>query len=388
MKALLVTIVSALAGAIAGVGMTWASFRDPPTGLLPPAIDAPAAQTAGPRPELALDQMTHDFGYVERDTKVWHTFKITNIGQGTLTLKDGGTTCTACTIAALSKETLAPGESADITVQYEVNPQKAKFHQIASLLTNDPKRPRVELEIMGLVTSRFSVSPSDVAFTSISAREPATAEIKVSTNVSDRLTIAAAEMGNPETAGHFELKSELMTPEQLLAEKAKAGSKLSVTLKPGLPLGPIRQTIRLTIDTGPGTQPGSLVIPVEGSVVSDLSIVGPKWNSDQGVLSIGSVQGSVGAKRELRILVRGDARRDVRVEPAEVTPSWMKVQVGEAAELSPSVMQIPFSIEIPPGSPPGIHLGTGQGAYGEVVLRVAGHPDVKEMRMLLKFLVE
>jgi hypothetical protein len=332
--------------------------------------------------------MSHDFGHVERDTKVWHTFKITNVGQGVLTLKDGGTTCTACTIAALSHSTVAPGQSTDVTVQYEVNPQKARFSQIATLLTNDPKRPRVELAIMGLVTSRFNVSPAELTFTNVSAREPTTAEVKITTSVADQLKIASAEVGSPEAADDFQLTSEPLRAEQLQTDGAKAGSKLLVTLKPGLPLGPIRQTIRLTIDTGPDSQPGSLVIPVEGIVVSDLSIVGPKWNSDLGVLTIGSVRGAEGAKRELRLLVRGDARRDVRVEPAEVKPSWLKVLVGEPTELSPSVMQLPLSVEIPAGSPPSIHLGTDQGAYGEVVLRVQGHPDVREMRMLVKFLVE
>ncbi len=81
-----------------------------------------------------------------------------------------------------------------------------------------------------------------------------------------------------------------------------------VTLKPGLPLGPIRQTIRLELRMAGVTPNPTVDLPIEGTIDSDISIVGRDWNSDAARLRIGDVQRAKGAKRDLFIVLRGPKR--------------------------------------------------------------------------------
>ena len=89
--------------------------------------------------------------------------------------------------------------------------------------------------------------------------------------------------------------------------------------------------------------------------------------------------------------MRGNHRRDLVVKTGKVDPPWLKVTLGEPSELKGDgdggVMQIPLTIEIPPGMPPVNHLGTEQGKYAEVVLETT-HPQISEIRMNLRFVIE
>ena len=60
----------------------------------------------------------HDFGIVERGHKVEFAFTFHNRGDGPLKLTSGGTTCLKCTVSKIPVELIAPGESANVVVQY------------------------------------------------------------------------------------------------------------------------------------------------------------------------------------------------------------------------------------------------------------------------------
>ncbi|MEX0586919.1 MAG: DUF1573 domain-containing protein [Pirellulales bacterium] len=383
MKARYVVIASGLAGLAAGVGMTWAAFADVPPLEIAKAARAPAA---GKPPRLVVDTKVHNFGLIDRDSSVTHTFRITNVGGSTLTLKSGTTTCTACTIAALSKKELAPGETAEVIVEYSARQAKPQFEQYATVLTNDPEQPRLELKIQGGTIRKFQILPDRVVLSNASASEPTTSELKVLCFLSDKLRVVDLAFEVNETSGFFEAKSEAIPPGELPGE-AKSGCRVLVTVKPGLPLGPFRQTIRLALESGDDSKRTETEVYVEGAVVSDLSIVGPGWRSDAAVLSLGNVARDKGAKRTLNVLVRGAARRDVRVEPIELDPPWLRVTLGEPAELNESVIKIPLTVEIPPGRPPAIYLGTDQGKFGKILLGVKNHPYAKEIKMHVSFVI-
>ena len=165
-----------------------------------------------------------------------------------------------------------------------------------------------------------------------------------------------------------------------------------VTVKPGLPLGPIRQTIRLTLSMPPSADVTVVDVPVEGTVDADISLIGRNWNADQAKLTIGSVQSSQGANRQLFVMLRGVHRHDVAIKVAKLEPAWLRVTLGEPSDIKggatgEGVTQIPLTIEIPPGVPPVNHRGSAQGKYGEILLET-NHPQVKHIRMNLDFFVE
>jgi Protein of unknown function (DUF1573) len=384
-KARYVLIAGALVGTALGIGSTWADFGRPPQLASPRPDQGFEIDAQALPPKLVVDQTLHDFGVIDRGAKVSHAFRFTNVGKGMLRLKAGPTTCTACTISSLSKSQVAPGETADVVVEYLPNAPKPDFKQIATVLTNDPEQPRVELNIRGNVSRRFLVLPDRLVMSNVSAKEPHTAEAKIFCFLSDEVKVVSHEFTGALTAPFFEVKTETIPKDELSKPNAKSGCRVLVTLKPGLPLGPFQQTIRLTIDDA--DEQSEMDLRIEGTVVSDLSIVGPGWRRDTGILTIGSVDRAKGAVRKLSLLVRGAARHDVTIEPVELDPPWLKVTLGEPTELNESVIRIPLAIEIPPGRPPAIYLGTDQGKYGEIRLGVKNHPDVKEIRMRLKFVI-
>src|SRR4051794_37990605 len=140
MKARSVVFLAIVLGIALGTGISWANFGSSPS-LLSKAREP--KDLLGNYPRVRFDKTSHNFGAIERDVKVRHSFHLTNVGEATLHLKAGATTCTKCTIAELNKTSLEPGEGTDLMVEYLPNAAQPKFRQIAPILTNDPDQPRV-----------------------------------------------------------------------------------------------------------------------------------------------------------------------------------------------------------------------------------------------------
>jgi uncharacterized protein DUF1573 len=387
MKARHVVLICALLGAALGIGTSLFHFGHSPPLLARTTPEKPLEVSGTAQPRVAVDSRSYDFGPVARDVKVRHAFRFTNSGQAMLTLRAGATTCTKCTVAELTKPEVAPGETVDVVVEYQPNIHQPKFRQIATIHTNDPRAPRVELSVHGLVNAPYRLVPEELILSQFSTNETKTAELRIYSVLSDQVRVVGHELTEAETADHFAITSQEIPTSELEAD-AKGGCRVLLTIKPGLPLGAIRQTIRLEIQLGSAGAKSMVEVPIEGTVDADISIVGQGWDQSQNRLSIGSVKSSRGATRRLLLLLRGDRRHDVTIKPGTVDPDWLKVTLGEPSELrSGAVTQIPLVIEIPPGLPPTNRLGSDQGKYAEVVLETT-HPQVKQLRLLLKFVIE
>jgi len=387
MKPLYVVIVAAVLGVALGGGISWARFANVP----PLALNRPLDEsTEGKHSEVLVDSESFDFGRIERDKTVRHAFRFTNVGDAVLTLKAGATTCTKCTISELTKPEVEPGETVDVVVEYTADNSKLQVRQIAPILTNDPKRPRVELTISGTVTARYRLVPEEVVLSKVSANETKTTDIKIYALLDDSVQVVGHEFMAPESARFFEMQSEPIPTDQLTESDAKSGCRVRLTLKPGLPLGMIQQTIRLDLQLGEAKETVSVDVPIQGVIDSDVSIVGQGWEQQLSRLSFPAVSSAKGATRKLFVLLRGDRRHDVTIKTGKIDPPWLKVTLGEPTELKSGdagVTQVPLTIEIPPGMPPVNHLGTDQGKYAEVVLETT-HPQVNEIRMNLRFVIE
>lgn len=389
MKVSQVIVAGVVMGVVLGAGISLANFLHSPAQLSPPSAKAPTlAEPGSEQPIAVVDNKTHDFGPVDRDRLVKHIFRVTNIGKSVLTLKSGGTTCSKCTIAELAKSEVAPQETVDVTVEYMPNARQPRFRQTATLLTNDPAQPRIELNIFGTVTAPYKVTPDSLAFSRFSASETSKAEIRIEVYVADEAHVAGFELENQELAPFFEISSQPIAKSELGDAKAKCGVLVNVTVKPGLPLGPVRQTIRLDLAMAGVAEISKIEIPVEGTVDADISIAGQGWNPDRNLLKIGKIKSSQGFARDMFLLVRGEHRHDLKVQVGQLSPDWLNVSLGEPVELNKgAVIKIPLRIEIPPGSPVSNHSGTDLGKFGEVVLETT-HPDVRQIRMLLNFAIE
>ena len=103
-------------------------------------------------PMLGVDSVTYDFGSVPQGTIVAHTFILTNLGDATLAISATRASC-GCTTTALSKSSLAPGESVSLDARVDTSEfGGAKIMKQIYIDSNDPATPSAVVYIEGDVT--------------------------------------------------------------------------------------------------------------------------------------------------------------------------------------------------------------------------------------------
>lgn len=103
----------------------------------------------GGAPQAVVAPAHYDFGQIGPDDPVTTTFAVSNPGTAMLEI-DSVTTSCGCTTAQLSNQSLAPKESADLTVTFDPQAHAGatgKFVRYVYLRTNDPDQPEVEVKI-------------------------------------------------------------------------------------------------------------------------------------------------------------------------------------------------------------------------------------------------
>lgn len=388
MKIRTLLVGSLIAGIAAGAGIAWNSFGRAGTLLGPRPAEMPTAGSEAETPRLAVDATVHDFGTVDRSRTSRHSFRISNHGRGVLRLQAGKTTCSACTIASLDKTELAAGESANVVVEYTPGALTMDFRQTATVLSNDPQYSRVELSVSGKVSDKIASDPLAFEFGNLPAGDGATSEMRLYYMLKGELRVVRHSFTGKSSAEHFSLEVRPIEPEKLAEKGASSGALLVLSLKPGLPLGPFVQTIQLSLDAGEGTEAFERKLNAFGTIVSDVSIVGPGWQADESVVSLGVVPRGEGSKKSLRILVRGEDRKQVRFQTVIVDPPQLEVRLGEPSPLNDNVEQTPLEIVVPAGLPSMVRQGTPQSPAGEILLKVENHPHVKELKLRVKLTVQ
>ncbi|HEY2838186.1 MAG TPA: DUF1573 domain-containing protein [Pirellulales bacterium] len=321
----------------------------------------PLPPAKGPQPKVEVDHLRYNFGFMERSAKGTHTFQFKNGGDYPLRLRKGPTSC-KCTLSSLEDSDIQPGESADVTLEWRAKGEEPHFRQTATIFTNDPKHRRLELTVDGFLVQSLSLNPPEIVFTGLTREEEMTGKSRLFTSVHEDLQILNHTFSKPETAEFYDVKWSPLPADQL-APGDKGGCEILVTVRPGLPTGPIEQTIRLETNV-PNTPPAELRIG--GKVGSPVNIVGPPgWNSDQNVLRLGSVRKGEGVKRELKLMIRGPHRNELKLEAPKTDPKELQATLGEPSDLG-NVVMIPLAIEIPTGAPIVSRLGTEQGPSAKI----------------------
>ena len=85
----------------------------------------------------------------------------------------------------------------------------------------------------------------------------------------------------------FDVKIEPVEPKDLPYQTGQAGVRITVTAKPGLPVGRFNQWLPLKTNHADAEK---LALPVLGQVVGDISVHGTGWSEEEGVLMIGQRQ--------------------------------------------------------------------------------------------------
>jgi len=393
MKTWLLVLLAVVVGTGFGVATAVYNVRRAPWDGTPNGLGSPivAAKPAGGPEELenvpavAVDQDSYDFGVMDGGGKQSHMFRFTNRGGAKLTLAKGDVTC-RCTKFELEKEELQPGQSAAATVEWTPKGFRGPFRQTAVVLTNDPSRPRVTLTIVGRVTNIVKADPNDLILDGVPSGGSRSVALAIFAYTPKPLKVLSHEFLEPETAQSFTAKFETMREAQWKGEQdAQGGVVGEIALKPGLPVGSFRQTIRIKTSYG---AVGEIEVPIKGTVVGDISLSGADWNSQRGVLTMGTVNGSEGAERTLLLILRGDHRKGVTFGPIRSSPDFLQVELGQAKEVEDRpLVHVPLTIRIPKGSPPTSHLGLDLASLGRITIKT-NHPQVPELVIYVRFAVQ
>ncbi len=385
MRILTITLMAAVAGSLVGSAVAYLEvWADPDAAVLPEnsASLAPSrAYDKGPRAQV--DEPIFDFGTMQRGTKKSHTFMVMNAGAAPLTISVESKTCT-CTVGEVTEGPIPPGAAGRVRLEWTAKGDSGPFRQSATILTNDPLNSRIELSFEGTVTAATGVAPPEFVFDKIAFGETKSAEVFVMAMLQDELTVRDPQLSDPLLRDNFDVQIEPVERASLPNPLAKAAVRITLTAKPGLPVGRFHQSLVLQTNL---PEAEHLEIPVSGRVGGDISVHGTGWNEEEGVLVLGKVDSHEGRKTRLNVVVRGEEAANVKLEVKSVDPPELRVTIGEPKQFKPTLLHVPVDIEVPAGTRPMVRLSTAQGDEARIVLSTT-HPSIKELVLGVRFAVE
>lgn len=224
-----------------------------------PQIPGINSAPPGPQPKVQIVNPLYDFGTSLEGKMIDHVFKIKNVGQGELMIRGVKTSC-GCTAAAPSKNHLAPGETADISVGFDTHFQKGHQVRTITAFTNDPTTPQAVMTMQGMVKQQVAATPDKVAFGSVRKGTPTSQEVTL-TDLTNQKDFKVSSVTNSSSSI------------KVTREPAKPGTTdvvLKVELLPTMQPGTFDDSIKVVTNRVP------LQIDVFGTVTGDLSLDPPQ----------------------------------------------------------------------------------------------------------------
>lgn len=389
-KAWMVAAVAAAAGAGVGAGGAVLQSLTLPwqVGGFRPGGIGDASRGPGGRPTGTVEavETTYDFGIMQDGGSGAHDFVITNAGPGPLRLSRGASSCT-CTIADFEAagsgdqdgsddagtKVIPPGGSTTVTLRWKGRGPAGPFRQRATILTDDPRRPEIVFGIEGTLVPTWKAVPMPLLVPNLSVTAGGTATARVFTFGEGPPEVDRATVEHSDSDGRITVTTSPLAAAEIAAEPGATGGLLMTVEAPaGLPLGPLKALVVLTVRMPDEV---TIEVPLEGSVTGDLSVVAASWDRSRQVLLLGTVSGRQGLRTQAFVMARGPHREAIQPTVREVVPESLRVTVGAAVPVGTgSVVRIPLEIVVPPDSRPANHLCSELGPAGRIVLDT-GHPD-------------
>jgi hypothetical protein len=101
-------------------------------------------------PRLIFEKPLHDFGKISQSDIVTTDFIFRNEGKKELNIRKTDSTC-GCTVAALEKTTLMPGEEGKITLRFDPKGRRGQQQKSITIFSNDPKAPTQRIIVKAFV---------------------------------------------------------------------------------------------------------------------------------------------------------------------------------------------------------------------------------------------
>ena len=127
---------------------------------------------------------TYDFGSIEEDETVSHSFTIYNRGNTTLEIHKLMSSC-SCTKAEITQDMIEPGHYASVMVFYKARPLKMEDYIAVNVLTNSERMPVIPLRLICRVKTRLFWSPTSISLSKKNSEN----ELFVSKNYAKQLEL-------------------------------------------------------------------------------------------------------------------------------------------------------------------------------------------------------
>ncbi len=380
MRLFTILVAAILVGVGIGYAATVAEFGISPP--LPQLGQEDYHKAAGPMPLLAVDNLVHKFGTMRQNEEDQHTFVLRNAGRGPLVIKPGKPSC-KCAVSKVSRSIIPPGETAEVTLEWKTGNSRGLYRKNAPIQTNDPKRSWVRLVVEGTVVPDFQFEPALIWVRTLSPHAASTHEAKLISYTEKPLELLDHKFSNEETKELFDLRYQPIGADDL-PEHATSGFVITVAIKDGMPIGPVRQNI--TFVTSPQTRT-PVRLNFTGDVREDIMIFGPAWDRKTETLDLGTAVRGQGRKVKLSLHVHGEHKDDLQIDVREVVPADLQVTVGERSELPDGVtIRYPLEIVVPEDAAATELSGETPQDFGRILLGTT-HPEYPEMDLKLKLRV-
>lgn len=329
----------------------------------------------------------YNFGTMQHGDSMSHSFLFRNIGDGPLNLDMGASTC-KCTVGELKSSTLKPGEETEVTLTWNAVSISSDFGQSATIHTNAPDSPEVQLRVRGQIADSFVIEPNQLALGELSVTEPLTKTFHVFNYLKQSKELKDFQWSDEKTRDKVKITCKPVKVDATqfpVHQNAVGAHEVEVTFEPGLSLGQINA--RITFSTDQDDKVGTLELPVAGRVAGDIVLVGgPSFDPKLNILRMGTIKSSEGAKVSISLAVQGAQRDDVVPEIASVNPSEsLKVTVGEP-KLVGGRKYFPLHFEVPKGAPETYYAGGSPKDFGKVIV-TTNHVFTQEVPIYIQLVV-
>jgi hypothetical protein len=207
---------------------------------------------------IFLPDTRWDFGYIPKGGLVSHTFQVKNIGEDTLIIVRVRPGC-ACTIVPLSKDRLAPNETADLEVIFDSKKiRKGKTSKSIQIISDDPTKPFQDLHFtarVGESNSLVKLTPEQVSFDTVHQVKEAQRMLTVENISEEKLSVELID----EPKDFVELSID--------KGRLKPGEKAEITLelKKDAPVGSFHTSFTLDFENSKMIR---ITVPVYGVVAT------------------------------------------------------------------------------------------------------------------------
>jgi hypothetical protein len=219
-----------------------------------------------PQPKAVVPEPIHDFGVLEKTAKAGHDFEIRNEGQAPLLIREVRPEC-SCTVASFDKS-IAPGASGKVHIDFDALEVVGPLKKGALVFTNDPAAPEIALTMLATVKPALQIQPGYARYMYVQKEVPGVIHQTIWSVDGSAFRVLEVKSPYPYVKTAFwEAK-----PEERLPDHPGKQWRISTTLDPDAPVGPLAKMVEITTDN---PKQRTLELPVSGFVRPVIAVTPP-----------------------------------------------------------------------------------------------------------------